>query len=130
MSSTTFERYVTKLRFFTETSAFYSSYTSQWAKRKFTSTLSSSVTSTLANLLPRATSSTSAAALTSALSRSLRRRPLRWARRPSSTRGSLISSRPSASAVSRLTSPCGSSSHRSASSRSSTPRGTATSSRT
>merc|ERR1712130_449855 len=74
-----------------------------WERKKFTSTLSSSVTSTPESRPRPAISSTNAVASTSERLKSSKRKPKKWAKAHSSTRGFWTSSRPNANVASPST---------------------------
>merc|ERR1712130_816986 len=80
-----------------------------WERKKFTSTLSSSVTSTPESRPRPAISSTNAVASTSERLKSSKRKPKKWAKAHSSTRGFWTSSRPNANVASPSTLRSGSS---------------------
>merc|ERR1712004_429743 len=81
----------------------------KWEKKRATSTSLSSDTSIPVNLLQPVTSSTNAVVSTRGPLKSLRRRPPRWAKDPSSTLGSSTSLKPNVSEVSPSISPSGNS---------------------
>merc|ERR1712127_899951 len=92
-----------------------------WEKKRDILTSSLSATSIPVNPLLPVTSSTSAEVSTSEPSRSSRRKPMRWVKVPSSTRGFWTSRRPSENEVSPSISPSGSSRPTSSKSPSLTP---------